>query len=91
MRMREVKLKEVINICSCKKLGYVSDLDIDLCCGRVEAIIVPHCNSACGFLGSDTCYIIPFECIKKIGENIIFVEICEENCMNAYRKFGFKF
>ena len=32
----------------------------------------------CGFLGSDSEYVIPFSCIKKIGEDIIFVEICEE-------------
>ncbi len=87
MRMREVKLKEVINTCNCKKLGCVSDLEVDLCTGRVEAIIVPRCSSVCGFIGSDTCYLIPFECIKKIGENLIFVEICEENCITTCRRF----
>lgn len=88
MRMREVKLKEVINTCNCKKLGYVSDLDVDLCSGRVVAIVVSRGSSVCGFLGSNTCYLIPYDCIKKLGENLIFVEICEENYITTNRKFS---
>ena len=45
---------------------------------RAEAIVIPGPGKICGFLGSDSEYVIPFSCIKKIGEDIIFVEICEE-------------
>ena len=44
----------------------------------IEAIVIPGPGKICGFLGSDSEYVIPFSCIKKIGEDIIFVEICEE-------------
>lgn len=86
MRMREIRLKEVINTCTCKKLGYISDLDVNLCTGRIEAILVPKSTGVCNLLGSDICYLIPYECIKKIGENLVFVEICEEDCVTTYRK-----
>ena len=34
-----------------------------------------------GFLGYDAEYIIPFECIRRIGEDIILVEIKEDKCL----------
>ncbi|MFI3208928.1 MAG: YlmC/YmxH family sporulation protein [Eubacteriales bacterium] len=86
MRMCEVKMKEVINVCSCRKLGYVSDIEVDLCTGRIEAIIVPVSSGFCGIFGRDMCYLICYENIKKIGEDLIFVEICEESCVVPCKK-----
>ncbi len=83
MRMCEVKMKEVINMCNCKKLGYVSDLDVDLCTGKILAIIVPKTTGFCGLFGTDNCYVIPYEKIDKIGEDIIFVEICEDKFLSS--------
>jgi sporulation protein YlmC with PRC-barrel domain len=39
MRMSELKRREVINVCDCKRLGFVGDLDVDPCTGRILAII----------------------------------------------------
>lgn len=82
MRLCELREKEVINTCDCKRLGCVVDVVIDICNGCIEAIIIPGPGRICGFLGSDSEYIIPFECIKKIGEDIILVEICEEKFLH---------
>lgn len=78
MRVCELREKEVINVCNCKRLGNAVDIVFDACKGCVEAIVIPGPGKICGFLGSDSEYVIPFSCIKKIGEDIIFVEICEE-------------
>ncbi len=83
MRLCELREKEVINSCDCKRLGCVVDVVINACNGCIEAIIIPGPGRICGFLGSDSEYIIPFECIKKIGEDIILVEICEEKCLHS--------
>lgn len=80
MRLCEIRDKEVINMCNCKKLGYVIDLEVDLCSGCIEAIIVPITAGVCGFFGSEMVYVIPLGCIRKIGTDIIMVEICEESC-----------
>lgn len=85
MRLCELREKEVINTCDCKRLGCVTDVVIDLCRGSVEAIIIPGPGKICGFLGSDSEYIIPFECIKKMGDDIILVEICEEKFLHSCR------
>lgn len=88
MRLCDLKQKEVINLCTCRKLGHVTDLVFDLCRGCVEAIVVPEYGKLCGFcglFGSESEYVIPFECIKKMGEDIIFVEICEEKFLKSCR------
>ncbi len=81
MRMCELRTKEVINMCSCKKIGYVVDIEVNLCSGCVEAIIVPRLEGVCGLFGKDSVCVIPYECIQKVGDDIIFVEICEEKCL----------
>ena len=78
MRLCELEDKEVINACDCKKLGYIADLIIDECKGCIEAIVVPKAGKLCGLFGDGAEYIIPFRCHKKIGPDIILVEICDE-------------
>ena len=80
MRFCELKQKEVINICSCRSLGCIDDLDIDLKSSEISAVIVPGPGKVCGLFGRDTEYIIPWKCIKQIGEDIILVEVKEEQC-----------
>ena len=77
MRLCELREKEVINTCDCKRLGYVVDLVFDSCTGQIEAIVVPGPGKIWGFLGTDCEYVIPFQCIKKIGPDIVLVEIRE--------------
>lgn len=78
MRLCELEDREVINTCDCKKLGYITDLIIDECKGCIEAIVVPKAGKMCGLFGDGGEYIIPFQCIKRIGPDIILVEICDE-------------
>ena len=78
MRLCELKCKEVINVCDGKKLGFIVDLIIDECNGHINAIIIPKAGKKCSFLSDGSEYVIPFRCIKKIGEDTILVEIHEE-------------
>ena len=80
MRFCELKQKEVINICSCRSLGCVSDLELDCQSGAVLSLIVPGSGKLCWFLGRDTEFLIPWECILQIGADIILVKIDEEKC-----------
>ena len=83
VRFCELRNKDVINICDCKCLGCVTDLIIDMRRGCIEAIIIPGPGKVCGFFGFDEEYIIPLDCIKNIGPDIILVEICEEKCLKS--------
>ena len=48
MRICNLREKQVINSVDCKILGYVQDVEFDLCSGCIKAIIVPgECWSGC--------------------------------------------
>lgn len=81
MRICDLRQKEVINQCDCKRLGYVGDVEFDICTGCIEKLIVPGEPKLCGLFGRDTEYIIPFKCVEKIGEEIILVRVKEEEVL----------
>ncbi|MNI08191.1 PRC-barrel domain protein [compost metagenome] len=58
-----------------KKLGQVSDLELDLRQGRIEAIIVPNSGRFFGLFGTGTDVIIPWKNIVKIGMDVVLVKI----------------
>lgn len=84
MRFSELRQKEVINICTCKSLGCPDDLDIDLKTGEACALIVSGSGRICGLFGKDCEYVIPWNCIKQIGEDIILVDANEEKCCKSF-------
>lgn len=72
-RLADLRCREVINLCDGCRMGYVGDVEIDILCGRVVALIVPGRARFFGLFGREDDYIIPWECIEKIGEDIILV------------------
>lgn len=78
MRLCDLKRMEVINACDCKRLGFVSDIEFDLCTGNIYAIIVPGPGRFCGFVPGDIELVISIKCIKQIGKDIILVEVDEK-------------
>lgn len=63
--------KIVVNICDGSRLGYVSDLEIDSMCGRINALMVPQGRK----LFSKACYhVIRWDQIDRIGEDAILVK-----------------
>ncbi len=72
--INELKTKEVINVTDGARLGFVSDVEIDLSDGRLTAIIVPGAYRMMGFLGREEDIVIKWENIKKIGDDIIIID-----------------
>ena len=81
MRLCDLKEKEVINSCDCKRLGFVCDVEFDERSGCITALIVPGCGRIFGILGRDSEYIIPYSCICQIGPDIILVKVREEDVL----------
>lgn len=86
MRIYEMRKKEVINMSNCRKLGKVTDLEVNLKSGCIEAIVVSEEIGLCNFFCSENCYLIPYECIKKVGDDLVFVDICEEKFIISCKK-----
>jgi len=74
-RIEDFRYKEVVNVCDGQRLGYVCDVLIDIMKGSVVAILVPgRCKFLDLFWREDD-YILPWDCINRIGGDIILVEI----------------
>ena len=73
-RIRDMRNKEVINICDGCRLGFVADMEIRLPDGQVCAIIVYGPYRFWGLFGRGEEYYIPWVCIQRIGEDIILVD-----------------
>ena len=71
----EFKNKEVINIRDGRRLGYVCDVEIDVCEGVLKSIVVPGTGRWLPWSGKDRDIIICWNQIKIIGEDIILVDI----------------
>ncbi|MBQ7144407.1 MAG: YlmC/YmxH family sporulation protein [Oscillospiraceae bacterium] len=75
MRFEELRCKEIINVNSGHRLGYVCDAEVELPSGCVKALIVPGPARFFGLFGREPDFLIPMGCVKKLGRDIILVEI----------------
>lgn len=81
MRLCDLKQMEVINEADCKRLGFVSDIVMDICKGCITDLIVPCGGKFFGIFGIEKEYVIPFKCIRQIGTDIILVCVKEEDIL----------
>ena len=74
-RFSSLKCKEVVNICDGARLGFVTDVEVDIKNGRIVAIIVPGPCKFFGMIGRRDDFVIPWNCIRQIGADIILIEV----------------
>ena len=85
-RLQELRKKEVINAHNGCKLGYVDDLEVDIKCAKVAALIVYGRPRLFGLFGKSDDYYIPWEKIRLIGEDAILVENYVQKTPNKAKK-----
>ena len=74
-RFSSLKCKEVVNICDGARMGFVTDVEVDIKNGRIVAIIVPGPCKFFGMIGRRDDFVIPWNCIRQIGDDIILIEV----------------
>ncbi len=87
-RIADLQCKEVVNITDGCRLGYVSDVEIDILTGKVVAIVVPGKCRFFGLFGRADDYVIPWQCIRRFGEDIILVEVIPDRVCKPRPKRG---
>ncbi|GAA3403969.1 YlmC/YmxH family sporulation protein [Paenibacillus hodogayensis] len=85
MKISDFQSKDVINIVDGKKLGQISDLELDLRQGRIDAIVVPNHSKFFGMFGGGADVVIPWRNIVKIGMDVVLVKLED---VKAYRVEG---
>ena len=53
IRLSELRYKEVINECTCRRLGCIEDLEFDEKCGQICAVIIPGQCKCFGLFGKE--------------------------------------
>ena len=71
----DFKQKEVINITYGKILGFVIDVQADFEKGEIHSIVVAKTGKIFNNVNSKSNITIEWKDIKKIGEDVILVEI----------------
>ena len=79
-RIRDLRCKEVINICDGCRLGFVCDVELDCTGGNIVALIVPGKLKFFCLFGREDDFVIPWNCIRRIGSDIILVELEPDKC-----------
>ena len=70
----DLRYKEVIDVHSGLRLGYVCDAEFDDAEGRLCSLVTPGRARWFGLLGREDDYVLPWSSIVRIGSDIILVE-----------------
>ena len=68
-----LRQKEVIDVESGNRLGYIADLALCPDSGRILALLLPPKAKLFGFLGKEPCISIPWNSIVRMGDDVILV------------------
>lgn len=82
MRICELREKEVVNVCDGERLGNICDVDFEEHTGRICTLVIPGPCKIFGIIGRDSEYLIPYECVKRIGSDVVLVEVEAAKCLH---------
>ena len=91
IRLTQLQCKEVICVSDGRRLGFVADVEIDIACGKVLAIVVPGPCRLFGTFCRSEDYVIPWNKICTIGPDIVLVDIKPDECRFPKHKFRLPF
>lgn len=84
----DLRYREVIDIHTGFRLGYICDAEIDEANGRICSLVTPGKAKFFGLLGREDDYILPWDAIVRIGRDIILVD-CKEDFRRRKRQRRF--
>ena len=90
LRFTQLQCKEVICVNDGRRLGFITDVLVEVPDGQICAIIVPGPGRLFGCCGRRDDYVIPWHCIKRIGPDIVLVEADPDACRVPRPKPKFK-
>ena len=86
MRFTQLQCKEVICISDGRRLGFITDVQVTVPEGKICAIVVPGPCRILGIAGRSDDYLIPWEAVRKIGPDIVLVDIRPDECRVPRRR-----
>ncbi len=71
----ELRQKEIISLPDGKRLGFASDIEINMETGYIEAIVIPAENRFFNIFYKANDIVLPWQNIKKIGIDVILIDV----------------
>ena len=90
-KFTDLQCKEVVCVNDGRRLGFITDVQISVPEGHVVALVVPGPCRILGIAGRNDDYLIPWEAVRKIGPDIVLVDIKPEECRVPKHKAGLLF
>ncbi len=84
----DLQCKEVICVNDGRRLGFIADVQISVPEGNVLAVVVPGPCRILGLVGRHDDFVIPWSCVRRIGPDIVLVDIRPEECRVPRGKRG---
>lgn len=75
VRVSELRQRDVVNVRDGRRLGLIADVELDIENGKIRSIILPGGPKLLGFFGRTDDMVIPWNQIKKLGMDVILVEL----------------
>ena len=69
-----LKQKEVIDISTCEKMGYIYDVDVDLETGKIKSFVIPKYSGLLHLFTKKQDYYIDWHDIVGIGKEIVLIK-----------------
>ncbi len=91
VKFTQLQCKEVICVNDGRRLGFIADVQVEVPEGNILAIVVPGPCRFFGLIGRSDDFVIPWCCIRRIGPDIVLVDIKPEECRVSRSKTGFLF
>ena len=73
-RITDMRSKEVINITDGARMGFIYDVLFSAETGKITAVILPG-GKMFSIFGKDNDVIIPWDCIRRVSNDVVLVEI----------------
>ena len=70
----EIRRKEVIDLKTGERLGYIDDIEVDIASGKAERFIIYGGDRLFGILGKEDDIVIKCSDIRVVGREVILVE-----------------
>lgn len=74
-KLTDLRDKDVINVADARRLGYVTDVDVDPETGRILALICPGAGRWLGLFGGGPEQVIPWDRVLRIGPDVVLVDL----------------
>ena len=86
VKFTQLQSKEVICAQDGRRLGFISDVVVEVPGGCVAAIVVPGPCRYLGCLGRGDDYLIPWSAVTRIGPDVVLVDTAPESCRCRRKK-----